>query len=354
MTQTPAIRTFWFQRFSRPGVAALRWWSGFGALALLSACASHAPQMSATQEAQVYESHARNNYAPPGPPGDPWGPYIVEAANRFDVPERWIREVMRVESRGQLYQADGTLVTSPVGAMGLMQLMPETYDEMRAQYSLGDDAYDPRNNILAGAAYIRQMYDIYGSPGFLAAYNAGPARLDDYLTRNRGLPDETRRYVAMIGPYIEDVFPQSRSPADLLAANQLPIDIPAGPRYVRRAPRVSYAAVETHRRRSVERLAYDARHRRGRAEPEAIEVAELPEPPRFEPPVASYRVTSYSSARHGGFHLISSAMAAEPFPAGRSSHSGGHGGARRGSHARLASAHGCGHGHRRCMVLSAE
>ena len=39
----------------------------------------------------------------------------------------------------------------------------------------------PHNNILAGTAYMREMYDVYGSPGFLAAYNAGPRRLDDYL-----------------------------------------------------------------------------------------------------------------------------------------------------------------------------
>ena len=95
---------------------------------------------------------------PPGPAGDPWGPYITEASNRFDVPERWIREVMHVESGGNMYQ-NGRLITSWVGAMGLMQVMPETYDELRTRYDLGDDAYDPHNNILAGAAYLREMYE---------------------------------------------------------------------------------------------------------------------------------------------------------------------------------------------------
>ena len=106
---------------------------------------------------------------------------------------------MRVELSGKV------LDTSPVGAMGLMQVMPETYDELRARYDLGDDPYDPHDNILAGTAYLREMYDIYGSPGFLAAYNAGPRRLDDYLTRNKPLPDETRNYVRKIGPYIAGV-----------------------------------------------------------------------------------------------------------------------------------------------------
>ena len=102
-----------------------------------------------------------------------------------------------------------------------------------ARYDLGDDAYDPHNNILAGTAYLREMYDIYGSPGFLAAYNAGPKRLDDYLSNARPLPEETRRYVAMIGPYIMDSPPVNRSPAEDYAMNVLPIDIPAGLRYGR-------------------------------------------------------------------------------------------------------------------------
>src|SRR6478735_2031378 len=91
-----------------------------------------------------------------------------------------------------------------------------------------DDPFDPHDNILAGVAYMREMYDIYGSPGFLAAYNAGPSRLDDYLANNRALPDETRRYVAMIGPDIVGVYPSSRSPAENYAMNVLPIDIPRG------------------------------------------------------------------------------------------------------------------------------
>ncbi len=183
------------------------------------------------QEASRYEQRAHRSYAPPGRPGDPWGPYIKEASDRYDVPQRWIREVMRVESGGHV-DVNGSPITSPAGAMGLMQVMPATYDELRGRYAaLGDDPYDPYNSIMAGTAYIRELYDLYGSPGFLAAYNSGPGRLDDYLTRNRPLPDETRRYVAMIGPNIAESFPSRRSTAEEYAMNSVPASIPAGPRY---------------------------------------------------------------------------------------------------------------------------
>ncbi len=200
-----------------------------GVVGLLSACAG-GQHISGSQEAARYEQRAHHSYAPPGPAGDPWGPYIHEASGKFDVPERWIREVMRVESGGRT-EINGNPITSGAGAMGLMQVMPATYDELKGRYGLEDDPYDPHNSILAGTAYIRELYDLYGSPGFLAAYNGGPGRLDDYLTRNRALPDETRRYVAKIGPYITDSFPNRRSTAETYAMNSLPASIPAGPRY---------------------------------------------------------------------------------------------------------------------------
>ncbi|MBS0643754.1 MAG: transglycosylase SLT domain-containing protein [Proteobacteria bacterium] len=133
-------------------------------------------------------------YPPPGPPSDPWGPYIREASARFDVPEQWIRRVMRQESGGQ------EDVVSWAGAMGLMQVMPDTYTELRARYGLGDDPFDPHNNVLAGTAYLKEMYNRYGAPGFLAAYNAGPRRLDRYLNNGTPLPEETVQYVAAIAP----------------------------------------------------------------------------------------------------------------------------------------------------------
>ena len=196
-------------------------------LALLAACAG-GPTVSSQSESSRYRARASRSYAAPGPASDPWGPYITEASRKYDVPERWIREVMRQESGGQQFLGNGDLMTSGAGAMGLMQVMPATYDELRGRYSeLGDDPYDPHNNIRAGAAYIREMYDIFGSPAFLAAYNAGPGRLDDYLTRNRTLPEETRRYVAAIGPRIAGVMPGTPSPGALYASNAGPSGSPA-------------------------------------------------------------------------------------------------------------------------------
>jgi hypothetical protein len=285
----------------------------------LAACGTSTPPVDQHVEATQYKQHARGGYAPPGPPDDPWGPYITESSAKFDVPERWIREVMRVESGGREY-LNGDLITSPVGAMGLMQVMPSTFDEIRARHDgIGGDPYDPHNNILAGAAYIREMYDVYGSPGFLAAYNAGPRRLDDYLAGSKGLPDETRRYVAMIGPYITDSYPQHRSEADLMALNQIPIYIPAGTRYhdapvqVAQAPSRSRAATRTvlaRNERGHERK--EATIRLARAEsrgaPSARGNDAMPTPP--------VEVAEYAPPRShstGGFHIVTAAMA-EPMP----------------------------------------
>ncbi|WP_350356077.1 lytic transglycosylase domain-containing protein [Acidisoma cladoniae] len=198
----------------------LRMAACFTMVGLLAACASHAPRLSNAEQAGQYKDNAAGNYAPPGPPSDPWGPYIVQASQRFDVPQSWIRNVMHTESGGQLY-VNGGLVTSGVGAMGLMQVMPETYQELQAQYGLGDDPYAPHDNIMAGTAYLREMYDLFGSPGFLAAYNAGPQRLNQYLTDGRPLPAETTHYVAMISPSIQGDMPSGRSPADQFAMNSM-------------------------------------------------------------------------------------------------------------------------------------
>jgi len=151
-------------------------------------------------EARGYRALAARSYPAPGTPDDPWGPYIREAASRFQVPERWIREVMFQESGGRLYDTDGSPITSPAGAMGLMQVMPQTYDMLRQRLGLASDPYDPHDNVLAGAAYIREMYDRYGSPAFLAAYNAGPDRLDAYLSEGDPLPEETVNYLASVAP----------------------------------------------------------------------------------------------------------------------------------------------------------
>jgi soluble lytic murein transglycosylase-like protein len=130
-------------------------------------------------------------------PVERWASEIGEASARFGIPSQWIRAVMRVESGGETRLA-GRPITSRAGAMGLMQLMPATWADMRRAHGLGSDPYDPRDNVLAGAAYLRLMYDRFGYPGLFAAYNAGPARYHNHLASGRALPAETVTYVARI------------------------------------------------------------------------------------------------------------------------------------------------------------
>jgi membrane-bound lytic murein transglycosylase B len=132
----------------------------------------------------------------------PWQTFVDEAARQFGIPDAWIRGVMQAESGGRTV-LHGKPITSVKGAMGLMQIMPETYRTLRTQYGLGDDAYDPRDNIFAGAAYLRQMYERFGYPSLFAAYNAGPRRLNDFLLRGQPLPRETLHYVQSIVPGAE-------------------------------------------------------------------------------------------------------------------------------------------------------
>lgn len=127
---------------------------------------------------------------------NPFATFVAEAAQRFGLPTLWIDAVMMGESAGDVR------AVSPQGAMGLMQIMPETWHDLRSRHGLGLDPFDPRDNILAGAAYMREMQDRYGSPGFLAAYNAGPKRYEEYLTMGRELPVETQVYVAALAPMI--------------------------------------------------------------------------------------------------------------------------------------------------------
>jgi hypothetical protein len=113
--------------------------------------------------------------------------------------------VMHVESDGK------PRARSQKGAMGLMQIMPKTWAELRARYGLGADPYDPSDNILAGTAYIRQLHDRYGAPGFLAAYNAGPGRYERHLATGRPLPAETQAYVARLALVIGSARSNARA-----------------------------------------------------------------------------------------------------------------------------------------------
>jgi Transglycosylase SLT domain len=136
-------------------------------------------------------------------PATPWQSFVDEAASRFSVPASWIRAVIWIESNGN------PKARSPNGAVGLMQLMPDTYAELRIRYGLGPDPTDPHDNIVAGTAYLRDMHERFGTAGFIAAYNAGPQRYEDHIATGRPLPDETLAYVAKLAPLLS-----GGSPAD--------------------------------------------------------------------------------------------------------------------------------------------
>ncbi len=124
-----------------------------------------------------------------------WDPYVLEASRRFGIPADWIRRVIRIESGG-VATLHGQPIRSPTGAMGLMQLMPGTWADLRERYALGGDPDDARDNILAGTAYLRLMYERFGYPMVFAAYNAGPGRVEAFRHARASLPRETRLYLA--------------------------------------------------------------------------------------------------------------------------------------------------------------
>lgn len=132
-----------------------------------------------------------------------WDPLIAQAAHRFDVPEKWIRIVMQVESGGRTMSGQKQPIISRAGAMGLMQLMRSTWRDMRTEFGLGPDPYAPRDNIFAGAAYLHWLKGKYGYPAMFAAYNGGPGNLEARLTNAGLLPQETRIYVARVTAAIE-------------------------------------------------------------------------------------------------------------------------------------------------------
>ena len=151
-----------------------------------------------------------------------FGVFIAEASQRFGIPADWIRAVMHAESE----HVDDV---SSAGAMGLMQIMPDTWIELRRRYNLGDDPFDPHDNIIAGAAYLRELLSRYDSVGaMLAAYNAGPSRYDEYLASGRPLPAETREYVAKLAPLMGG----KPLPESAVAALSRPSDWRAAPLFV--------------------------------------------------------------------------------------------------------------------------
>jgi len=130
-------------------------------------------------------------------PVDRWMPHITEAAQRFAVPIPLLRAVMRAESGGRA-TSDGGPTLSSAGAMGLMQLMPATWQELRERHRLGSDPHDARDNVLAGAGYLAQLIARYGERLGVAAYHAGPGRVEAHLVSRLALPPATVDYVTVV------------------------------------------------------------------------------------------------------------------------------------------------------------
>jgi hypothetical protein len=160
-----------------------------------------------------------------------WEPAIADAAKRFHIPAAWIRNVMRSESAGRTV-LNGQPIQSNRGALGLMQVEPGTYAEMAAQYRLGNNPFDPRDNIYAGAAYLRWLHGKYGFPAMFAAYNAGPGQLEGHLHHGVPLPKETRLYVAGITKAL------GKGGGQLEASSRLTVTAPNGRRIALETSRI--------------------------------------------------------------------------------------------------------------------
>lgn len=121
------------------------------------------------------------------PPQRAYDTLIREAADRFRVSANLIKSVMHTESNFN------AMAISPVGAMGLMQLMPS----IAKAYGV-DDPFDPRQNIMAGAQMLKELMTMHRGnlPLVLASYNAGAGN----VARYRGVPPfrETRNYVKRV------------------------------------------------------------------------------------------------------------------------------------------------------------
>lgn len=114
------------------------------------------------------------------------GNIIDRASKKYHVDPELIKAVVRVESN---FDAN---CTSPKGAMGLMQLMPETAEELGVK-----NCYDPVENIMAGTRYLKNLLDRYDGNVFLAlaAYNWGMGNIERHPEK---LPRETRTYIARV------------------------------------------------------------------------------------------------------------------------------------------------------------
>jgi soluble lytic murein transglycosylase-like protein len=206
------------------------------ALLLAAAACSPAPQPAAKKIVHAAAAAGTGRKALPGPSAFAieqtmshaqlmarWKPLIGQASKRFGVPESWLRAVMQAESGGRTMLAENKPIVSDAGAMGLMQLMPQTWREMRSLYGLGSDPFDPHDNVFAGAAYLRWLRGKYGYPTMFAAYNDGPGNLEERLKSGGLLPKETQLYLVDVTAGIEGRTGAARGNAQFTRPNGAPV-----------------------------------------------------------------------------------------------------------------------------------
>lgn len=115
---------------------------------------------------------------------------IVEESRRHEIESQLVLAVMHVESRFDPF------AVSPVGAMGLMQILPSTGEEVATRLGIhwrgAQTLFDPVANVRLGVAYLRELHSRYGDDTriALAAYNWGPGRIDRRLRRGNALPEQ--------------------------------------------------------------------------------------------------------------------------------------------------------------------
>jgi len=139
-----------------------------------------------------------NAFARPRGGARGFDPLITAAAQRNGLPSALVKAVIATESNFN------PRAVSRKGALGLMQLMPETAQDLGV-----DDPLAPQQNVLGGTRYLRELLDRFGSVSHaLAAYNAGPGNVDRY----GGVPPfpETRQYVARVLAYYRHYHEQLR------------------------------------------------------------------------------------------------------------------------------------------------
>lgn len=160
-------------------------------LALPSSSISKLPTFSSITTTEAFVS-VSEQYRPL-PATIAYNDAIAEAADRYDIDPHLIRAIIRAES------AFNPFAVSSAGAQGLMQLMPDVAEELDVL-----DPFDPRQNILGGARYLRWLLDRHNGNLNLAvaSYNAGPGTVQ----RFKGIPPyrETRNYVKKVNTFLKD------------------------------------------------------------------------------------------------------------------------------------------------------